>query len=229
MSASGIVLVSGGMDSLVTAAVAARECQELRFLHATYGQRTQTRERDCYLRLAEHYNVTDKLEVSLDALAAIGGSSLTDHSMQVDDYDPAATGVPTSYVPFRNAHLLATAVSWAEATGANRIYIGAVEEDSSGYPDCRKTFYDAFQQAIDLGTKDETRIRIVTPVIDMRKAEIIRWGKELNAPFELSWSCYRREDKACGTCDSCVLRLRAFREAGMTDPIPYAEEADALR
>ena len=224
MKKSGIVLLSGGMDSLVTAAVAARECDELRFLHASYGQRTARRERECYLELARHYNVTDKLEVSLRALAAIGGSSLTDRSMDVTDHDPSATGVPSSYVPFRNAHLLATAISWAEVVGANRVYIGAVEEDSSGYPDCRQTFYDAFQRAIDTGTKDETHIRIVTPVIGLNKAEIVKLGHELGAPFAHSWSCYRNDDVACGTCDSCVLRLRAFARAGLRDPIPYAAE-----
>ncbi|MCD4829972.1 MAG: 7-cyano-7-deazaguanine synthase QueC [Candidatus Cloacimonetes bacterium] len=223
MKKSGIVLVSGGMDSLVTAAMAAGECDELRFLHASYGQRTATRERDSFRLLAAHYDVSDTLEVSLNALAVIGGNSLTDLSIPVSEFDPASHVVPTSYVPFRNAHLLATAVSWAEGTGANRIYIGAVEEDSSGYPDCRRVFYDAFQRAIDLGTRDETHIEIITPVIDMRKADIVRQGIELGAPFELSWSCYRCEDVACGTCDSCALRLRAFREAGYTDPISYAE------
>lgn len=226
---SGIVLVSGGMDSLVTAAVAARECGKLRFLHAGYGQRTEVRELAGFRRLAQHYRVTDALEIRLDALGRIGGSSLTDASLAVPDHDPAATGVPSSYVPFRNAHLLAAAVSWAEVVGAQRVYIGAVEEDSSGYPDCRETFYAAFQQAIDLGTKDDTHISIVTPVIHMNKADIVRLGLELGAPFELSWSCYRREDAACGTCDSCVLRIRAFRAAGVPDPIPYAVPIDWSR
>jgi 7-cyano-7-deazaguanine synthase len=217
-----VCLVSGGMDSCVTAAIAATEHAELAFLHVSYGQRTEAREQRAFQELAAHYQVTKRLVASLDYLARIGGSSLTDARMPVALADLSARVVPTSYVPFRNAHLLAIAASWAEVLGARAIYIGAVAEDSSGYPDCRPEFYAAFQQAIDTGTRPETRVEIKTPVIHLRKAEIIRRGLSLGAPLELTWSCYQAEERACGRCDSCALRLRAFQEAGAVDPIPYA-------
>ena len=221
-SSLSVCLVSGGMDSCVTAAIAREESEGLAFLHVSYGQRTQERERRAFEELADHYEVERRLVVSLEHLARIGGSSLTDPSIPVAAADLSARAVPTSYVPFRNAHLLAAAVSWAEVTGAGRVYIGAVAEDSSGYPDCRPEFYEAFQRAVDVGTKPETHVEIRTPVIRMRKSEIIRRGLELGAPLHLTWSCYQAEARACGRCDSCALRLRAFREAGVTDPVPYA-------
>ena len=217
-----VCLVSGGMDSCVTAALAREENDELAFLHVSYGQLTGARERRAFEGLADFYKVSRRLAVSLEHLARIGGSSLTDASIPVSEADLSAREIPTSYVPFRNAHLLAVATSWAEVIGATSVYIGAVAEDSSGYPDCRPEFYEAFQRAIDAGTRPETRVEIRTPVIRMRKAEIIRRGLELGAPLGLTWSCYRAEALACGTCDSCALRLRAFGEAGVTDPIPYA-------
>jgi 7-cyano-7-deazaguanine synthase len=217
----GVCLVSGGMDSCVTAAIAREESDELAFLHITYGQRTADRERKSFESIADHYRVKSRLVISLAHLGKIGGSSLTDANIPVTEANLAATGIPSSYVPFRNAHLLAAATSWAEVIGAGRIYIGAVAEDSSGYPDCRPDFYTAFQHAIDEGTKPETNITIRTPVIAMKKSEIVLLGLELKAPLQLTWSCYRESDSACGTCDSCALRLRAFREAGERDPIPY--------
>ncbi len=217
-----VCLVSGGMDSCVTAAIAREENEEVAFLHVSYGQLTERRERRAFEELADFYGVSRRLAVSLEHLARIGGSSLTDPSIPVAAADLASREIPTSYVPFRNAHLLAVATSWAEVSGASRIYIGAVAEDSSGYPDCRPEFYAAFQRAIDEGTRPSTRVEIRTPVISLRKAEIIRRGVELGAPLGLTWSCYRAEDVACGACDSCALRLRAFREAGVTDPIAYA-------
>ena len=216
-----ICLVSGGMDSCVTAAIANEENDELAFLHVSYGQRTEQRERAAFAALADHYNVKSRLVISLEHLAKIGGSSLTDDRIAVTAANLTAPGIPSSYVPFRNAHLLAAAVSWGEVINATAIYIGAVAEDSSGYPDCRPEFYDAFQNVLDTGTKPETRITIQTPVIAMRKSEIVQRGIELGAPLELTWSCYRESELACGNCDSCALRLRAFREAGVTDPIPY--------
>ena len=216
-----ICLVSGGMDSCVTAAIANEENDELAFLHVSYGQRTEKREREAFEALADHYDVKSRLIISLEHLAKIGGSSLTDTDMPVSTADLSAQGIPSSYVPFRNAHLLAAAVSWGEVIKASAIYIGAVAEDSSGYPDCRPEFYDAFQNVIDTGTKPETQITIRTPVIAMRKSEIVRKGIELDAPLHLTWSCYKESELACGNCDSCALRLRAFREAGATDPIPY--------
>ena len=217
-----VCLVSGGMDSCVTAAIAREENEELAFLHVSYGQLTEARERRAFEAIADFYGVRRRLAVSLEQLARIGGSSLTDASIPVSEADLSAPGIPTSYVPFRNAHLLAVATSWAEVTGARRVYIGAVPEDSSGYPDCRPEFYEAFQRVIEAGTRPETRVEIRTPVIHLRKSEIVRRGMELGAPLNLTWSCYSEEGRACGRCDSCALRLRAFREAGVEDPIPYA-------
>ena len=216
-----ICLVSGGMDSCVTAAIADRENDELAFLHVSYGQRTEKRERQSFEALADYYEVKSRLVVSLEQLAKIGGSSLTDDSIPVTTADLASSSIPSSYVPFRNAHLLSAAVSWGEVLKASAVYIGAVAEDSSGYPDCRPEFYAAFQQAIDLGTKPETHMDVRTPVIHMRKSEIVRKGVDLSAPLHLTWSCYQESELACGKCDSCALRLRAFREAGVADPIPY--------
>ncbi len=221
-----IVLVSGGMDSCVTVAIAAQD-YELAFLHVSYGQRTQERELLSFNRIADYYGVKHRLTASIEYLKKIGGSSLTDDSMPVTELDMESiekhqkTGVPTSYVPFRNTHLLAIAVSWAEVMGAIKIFIGAVEEDSSGYPDCRKEYYQAFNKLIEVGTKPETHIQVITPLIDMRKSEIVLKGVELRAPFHLTWSCYKNTEKACGVCDSCLLRLRGFREAGVKDPIEY--------
>lgn len=216
-----ICLVSGGLDSCVTAAIAHGENDELAFLHVSYGQRTADRERKSFEALADHYEVKSRLVISLEQLARIGGSSLTDKAIAVTAANLASASIPSSYVPFRNAHLLSTAVSWGEVLEAASIYIGAVAEDSSGYPDCRPEFYAAFQSAIDLGTKPETHLTIRTPVIHMKKSEIVRKGVELGAPLHLTWSCYQESEAACGNCDSCALRLRAFREAGVADPIPY--------
>lgn len=217
-----VCLVSGGMDSCVTAAIANEENDELAFLHVSYGQRTEARERRAFEDLADFYKVRKRLAVSIEYLKGIGGSSLTDSEIPVAEANLQSREIPTSYVPFRNAHLLSIATSWAEVIDARRIYIGAVAEDSSGYPDCRPEFYDAFQHTIEAGTKPETQIEIVTPVIYMRKSEIVKRAIELGAPLELTWSCYQAEHAACGLCDSCVLRLRAFREAGVGDPIRYA-------
>lgn len=221
MASRAIVLVSGGMDSCVTAAIAAGENDALAFLHISYGQRTEARERKAFNDIADHYEVKDRLDVSIEYLASIGGSSLTDKAMEVAEADLESKEIPASYVPFRNANMLAIATSWAEVIGARRIYIGAVAEDSSGYPDCRPEFYEAFQKTIDTGTKPGTTIEIRTPIIDLTKAEIVQKGIELDAPLSLTWSCYRSEDVACGTCDSCALRLRGFERAGIEDPIPY--------
>ncbi len=210
------------MDSCVTAAFARRETESLAFLHISYGQLTEARERRAFDDIADHYVIDQRLAVSIEYLANIGGSSLTDRSLAVPDADIESPDVPNSYVPFRNANMLAIATSWAEVIGASAIYIGAVSEDSSGYPDCRPEFYAAFQQTVNVGTKPETRISIETPIIHLTKAEIVRAGTELGAPLHLSWSCYRESERACGRCDSCVLRLRGFRDAGMTDPIDYA-------
>jgi len=216
-----ICLVSGGMDSCVTAAIAKGENDELGFLHVSYGQRTERRERRAFNEIADFYGVTKRLDVSIEYLARIGGSSLTDQSIEVSEADLENTEIPTSYVPFRNANMLSIATSWAEVLGAAKIYIGAVAEDSSGYPDCRPEFYEAFEKTIEKGTKPGTNIRIKTPIIELSKAEIVRRGIELGAPLDLSWSCYRSEDLACGTCDSCALRLRGFERAGVADPIAY--------
>jgi 7-cyano-7-deazaguanine synthase len=214
-----VVLLSGGMDSCVCAALAARD-SEVAGLHISYGQRTEERERDSFQRICDRLGIQKRLIVRNEALRLIGGSALTDDKIEVPESHTLGHDIPVTYVPFRNAHFLAVAVSWAEVLGASKIYIGAVEQDSSGYPDCRPAYYNAFNKVIEAGTK-AGGIEIVTPLIAMRKSEIVRRGIELGAPFDLTWSCYSREDRACGVCDSCVLRLRAFREAGAADPIAY--------
>ena len=216
-----VVLVSGGMDSCVTAAIAREENKDLAFLHISYGQLTEDREHKAFNDIADFYSAEMRLDISIEHLAKIGGSSLTDENIAVSEADLESNEIPTSYVPFRNGNLLSIATSWAEVLDARAIYIGAVAEDSSGYPDCRPVFYEAFQKAIDAGTKPETQIEIKTPIIHLSKAQIVKKGVELNAPLHLSWSCYRNEDLACGTCDSCALRLRGFEQAGVKDPIPY--------
>jgi 7-cyano-7-deazaguanine synthase len=220
MKKKAIVLCSGGMDSCVTAAMANKE-YELAFLHLNYGQRTEKRELTAFEAIAAHYNVQQKLVIDVSFLSQIGGSSLTDTAIELDEGDLETNEIPSSYVPFRNANILAMATSWAEVIGAEAIFIGAVEEDSSGYPDCRDEFFQAFNRVIETGTKPDTRIEIKTPLIHLTKAEIIRQGLAIGAPIDLSWSCYRSEEKACGTCDSCKLRLRGFAQAGRKDPIPY--------
>jgi 7-cyano-7-deazaguanine synthase len=215
-----VVLLSGGMDSCVSAAMAQRD-YELAFLHVSYGQRTESRERKAFEEIASYYKVRSKLVCQLTHLTQIGGSSLTDLSIHVDEADLNRKDIPSSYVPFRNAHLLSIAVSWGEVLSAQALFIGAVAEDSSGYPDCRPEYYRAFNELIRAGTKPDTTLRIVTPVIHMKKREIILTGFQLGAPFHLTWSCYQNTDLACGRCDSCALRLRGFQEAGIDDPIPY--------
>ena len=215
-----VVLLSGGMDSCVCAALAARD-HEVAAVHVSYGQRTEERERQSFMAICQRLNIYDKLMIRNEALRAIGGSALTDETIAVPEAEEVGRTIPVTYVPFRNAHFLAVAVSWAEVLGAQKVYIGAVEPDSSGYPDCRPAYYQAFNQVVKTGTK-EGLIEIVTPLIATRKAEIVQLGLELGAPFDLTWSCYSREDRACGVCDSCVLRLRAFGAAGAQDPIPYA-------
>lgn len=218
---TAIVLVSGGMDSCVTAAIAYEIDKEIAFLHVSYGQRTEARERKAFTDIADFYNVERRLDVSIEYLAKIGGSSLTDNSIAVAEADLESKEIPTSYVPFRNANMLSIAVSWAEVIGANAIYIGAVAEDSSGYPDCRPKFYEAFQKTIDTGTKPDTCIEVRTPIIELSKAEIVKKSVELGAPLHLTWSCYQSKKLACGKCDSCALRLRGFQQAGVKDPSAY--------
>lgn len=215
-----VVCVSGGMDSAVTASIAAGT-HRLAFLHGDYGQRTEAKERACFLALADRMGADHRLIIDLTALRAIGGSSLTDRAIPVHEGAPVPGIVPTSYVPFRNAHLLSAATSWAEVIGAEALFIGAVWEDSSGYPDCRPEFYQAFEEVIRRGTRPETKIRIETPLIHMTKEQIARRGAELGVPFELTWSCYQSEDAACGVCESCSLRRKGFAAAGVRDPIPY--------
>lgn len=224
-----VVLLSGGMDSGVCAALAARET-EAAALHVSYGQRTEGRELRAFRRICERLGIGRRLEVRNEVFRFVGGSALTDSRIDVPEAGQqiGQEGIPVTYVPFRNAHFLAAAVSWAEVLGATRVYIGAVEQDSSGYPDCRPAYYRAFHEVVKAGTR-EGNIEIVTPLIALRKAEIVRLGVKLGAPFDLTWSCYSREDKACGVCESCVLRMRAFAEAGLQDPIPYAAEAASHR
>jgi 7-cyano-7-deazaguanine synthase len=215
-----VVALSGGMDSCVTAAIA-KTNYRLAFAHFNYGQRTEKRELKAFNDIADFYNVKERLVIDYTHLSKIGGSSLTDKKIKVSQAALNNKGIPTSYVPFRNANILSACVSWAEMLNASALFIGAVFEDSSGYPDCRPEFFSAFEKMVELGTKPETKIKIITPVIHLSKAEIIKKGIALNAPLHLTWSCYQNEDKACGVCDSCALRLRGFQQAGIEDPIKY--------
>jgi 7-cyano-7-deazaguanine synthase len=215
-----VALVSGGMDSAVVAAQVCRE-HEPAFLHLDYGQRTQAKERACFEALADHFHVERRLIARVDPLSRIGGSSLTEASLPLAEAHQGPSRIPTTYVPFRNTHFLATAVSWGEVLGARWIYYGAVEEDSSGYPDCRAGYVQAFNRLVQQGTRPETRLEVVAPLLRLRKADIVREGMRLGAPFHLTWSCYGESEKACGECDSCLLRRKGFREAGVEDPIVY--------
>ncbi len=216
-----VCLVSGGLDSCVAAAEARDRGLELSFFHASYGQRTEGRELQACHAIADYYRVEERMVADLRLLAKIGGSALTDRRLEVPEGPRDGPGTPISYVPFRNAILLSAATGWAESLGAEYVYIGAVEEDGAGYPDCRQVFFDAFQIVMDTGTRDETLIRLEVPLIGLTKAEIVRRGLELGAPLEHTWSCYQDSKLACGRCESCLLRLRGFSEAGQTDPILY--------
>jgi len=239
--AKAVVLLSGGMDSCVAAAMAQERhgARNIAALHAGYGQRTQKRELRAFTEVADFYGMRERLVVELEHFRAIGASALTDERIAVPENALRESGgarlagerdqpnsIPVTYVPFRNAHFLSVAVSWAEAIGAQAVYIGAVAEDSSGYPDCRPEYYRAFQELVRVGTRPETKLEIATPVITLKKSEIIRRGIELGAPLHLTWSCYQSEDAACGVCDSCALRLRAFAEAGVRDPIVYRRKVE---
>lgn len=226
MKELAIVLMSGGMDSTVCASWALKQGYEVCALHVHYGQKTEEREGRAFREICQELGIITTLDIDISHLAAIGGSSLTDASIAVSKADLKNMDIPTSYVPFRNANLLSIAVSWAEVIGAKTIIIGAVEEDGSGYPDCRKVFFDAFENMIQLGTKPGTHITIQTPLIDLDKAQIVQNGIALNAPLRLTWSCYSGSDKACGICDSCALRLRGFAKAGYEDPIEYEQRPD---
>lgn len=215
-----VVLLSGGMDSCVAASIAART-HDLALLHVGYGQRTEERELRSFRDIARHFGAGLCLEASAEQLGRLGGSALTDVRRDAIEARRAGSSVPDTYVPFRNTHLLAIAVSWAEVIDAHRIFIGAVEEDGSGYPDCREEYYEAFNRLVRIGTRPETEIEIVTPLIQMSKADIVREGVRLDAPLHLTWSCYVDSVMACGRCESCLLRLKGFREARIDDPIPY--------
>jgi len=216
-----VVLISGGMDSAVCLGIAMAEGYDIVGVHANYSQRTEKKELECFKNLCKYYNVKERFVVNFEHFRLIGSSCLTDKKIDVPDFTGMRKEVPISYVPFRNANLLSVATSIAEAKKAEAVFIGAVEEDSSGYPDCRKVFIEAFNRVIQTGTKPDTDIKIFAPLIDMNKAEIVKKGLSLKVPFELTWSCYKNSDIACGKCDSCVLRLRAFKNAGVNDFIDY--------
>lgn len=216
-----VVLISGGMDSALCAALAEEDGYSISALHINYGQKTEGRELKAFHDIADFNNAVERLIIELPHFSAIGASSLTDYSIEVSKADLASKEIPSSYVPFRNGNILAVAASWAEVIEAKAIYIGAMQLDSSGYPDCRTEFFDAFEKAINIGTKPGTDIKIITPIINYTKADIVKKGAELSVPFGLTWSCYKESKIACGECDSCALRLRGFQQAGIEDPIPY--------
>ena len=214
-----IILVSGGMDSCVTVASAKADGYDPSLLHLNYGQRTEKRELKAFHDIADHYMIEERLVVDISHLSVIGGSCLTDKNLEIPDANLDNLNIPVSYVPFRNANILSVAVSWAEVLKVSAIYLGAVEEDSSGYPDCRRSFFDAFEKTINVGTKPETNIKIITPLIRLTKKEIVVYGKSIDAPLHLTWSCYKNDDIPCGRCDSCALRSRGFLQAGIKDPL----------
>lgn len=218
-----VCLLSGGMDSSTLAYVAKDMGYEIYALHMTYGQRTENRERECARKISELLGAREFLEISLDYFVRIGGSSLTDREMAIDDHEEGAAGIPSTYVPFRNANLLSIATSYAESRGADAVFIGVQASDYAGYPDCRPEFIEAFQRVIELGTADDTRITLITPFVRLNKTDILKRGLELGVPYEHTWSCYRSDSPACGRCDSCFYRLEAFRQVGVEDPIEYAE------
>src|SRR5206468_2263696 len=220
-----VVLISGGMDSCVTAAIAGRS-YNIAALHVSYGQPAERRELQSFHAVADYFGASERLVVRLEHFRLIGGSSLTDSRIPIHDANLTSREIPNTYVPFRNAHFLSIATSWAEVLGARKIFIGAVWEDSSGYPDCRPEYYEAMNRLIRLGTRPDTEITVETPLIYRSKREIVEQGVELGAPLHLTWSCYRDDDMACGICDSCALRLRAFQEAGLDDPIAYATKPE---
>lgn len=222
MKEIAVVLLSGGMDSAVCAALAKKSGYEIAALHLNYGQRTEIKELECFNNLCEHFDVQHRLIVDVTHLSKIGGSSLTDMKIDVPIANLESNEIPPTYVPFRNANILAIGVSWAEVINARYIYIGAMEQDSSGYPDCRKTFFDSYNEMLKLGTKPDTKIDIITPIINNTKEDIVRIGTELGVPFSYTWSCYKNDDEACGVCDSCALRLRGFSKMGIVDPIKYS-------
>jgi 7-cyano-7-deazaguanine synthase len=215
-----IVALSGGLDSCVTTAIANQE-YDLALFHANYKQRTERRELKSFNDVGDYYGIDKRLIIDFSHLSKIGGSSLTDWSINVKEADFSNKSIPNSYVPFRNANILSACISWGEVINASAVFMGAVYEDSSGYPDCRPEFFSSFEKMADIGTRPETNIKIVTPVINFSKKEIVLEGKKLSAPFHLTWSCYQEEDEACGICDSCALRLRGFHLAGIVDPINY--------
>ncbi len=224
-----VVLLSGGMDSAVCAAIAKSQGYEVAALHLNYKQRTEQKELESFNNLCNYYEIQTRLVVDVSYLAQIGGSSLTDKNIQVTKANLNSEEIPTSYVPFRNGNILAIATSWTEVIKANAIFIGAMQLDSSGYPDCRDDFFDAYEKSINLGTKPETYIKIIRPIINYSKKDIVMKGRELNVPFELTWSCYQNSEIACGVCDSCALRLRGFQEAGIEDPLQYEQRPDYLK
>ncbi|MCX7909217.1 MAG: 7-cyano-7-deazaguanine synthase QueC [Ignavibacteria bacterium] len=223
-----VVLMSGGLDSATTAAIAKSLGYDVAALHITYGQRTEEREKKAFNDLCDYFQFSQRLIVSIDHLKSIGGSSLLDTAMEVEKAELNRKGIPSTYVPFRNGNLLAIATSWAEVIGAEAIFVGAVEADSSGYPDCRSDFFYAYEKAINFGTKPTTKITIHTPLINLTKRFVVRLGYNFGVPFELTWSCYRESEIACGECDSCALRLRGFQQAGLVDPVPYIKVPDYL-
>ncbi len=228
MNKKAIVLLSGGMDSALTLAIAKSQNYNLAALHLNYKQKTEQRELKAFYDITSHYGISEKLIVDVSFLKQIGGSSLTDEKINISHANLNSNDIPTSYVPFRNGNILSIAISWAESIKANAIFIGAMQLDSSGYPDCHRTFFDAFENAANLGTKPDTNIKIITPIINYTKKDIVTEGTKLKVPFELTWSCYQNSDIACGVCDSCALRLRGFQQANIDDPIPYKVKPNYL-
>jgi len=215
-----LCIMSGGMDSTLSAYMVKNAGYEIVAVHFNYNQRTQNKELQCFNAICEDLDVREKYILDLDFFKKLGASALTDETLEIPTTG-VEDGIPITYVPFRNGIFLSMAAAIAEKEGAELISIGVVEEDSSGYPDCRESYIKSMQESINLGTKDTTNITIHMPLVSLSKSQIVQKATELNVPLFNTWSCYKNEEAACGVCDSCRLRLNGFKLAGVTDPISY--------
>ena len=215
-----VCIISGGMDSTLASYMMKQKGYEIIGVHFNYGQLTEAKELECFENICKSLHVKNKYILDMGFFTQLGASALTDKSIEVPT-SGLEDGIPVTYVPFRNGIFLSMAAAIAEKEGAEVITIGVVEEDSSGYPDCKEEYIKAMQKAINLGTKPTTNIIIEMPLVHLKKSQIVKEAIKYDVPLELTWSCYKDTQKACGVCDSCRLRLNGFKEAGIDDPIPY--------
>jgi 7-cyano-7-deazaguanine synthase len=215
-----VCVLSGGMDSTLASYIAKKEGYEIIAVHFNYGQRTEHKELEAFRNICIELNIKDKYEINIPFFTQIGASALTDTSIEIPT-GGIEDGIPVTYVPFRNGIFLSIATAIAEKHEAQALFIGVVQEDSSGYPDCTDTFINKMESAMNQGTRDETKLEIITPLVHMTKEEIVKKSLVLGVPLKYTWSCYANEEKACGVCDSCRLRLNGFKLAGVKDEVEY--------